>query len=399
MDCEPLDLPGLDEACRAALTRDYAEGLRQFLDARHDEHGWFRLLREIPQTSSARRRLAVLTAEAERRFSVPPATILRYGILQACRVALPRIAQTPVDDSIKQQFIETFLRIAMQPERVARLLDPHREPFNEIARIVTLRRFHAGQSSFDIMALPRTWLLKVHPLALPGLLAEIVGGMGGLGPIVMPHLNYWRDKPMLMLQQENERAMWRIARSIELQPQIRGLVASSWLYSIEVGRVSPHLAWVRDFYLENGAYLVDMERAAERSGFLIGSEARRRLYQEGKFRPRETLVLWRRQDILAWARGRPETQGGEPQRAARSVVCTPAWRHDANRVFSSGQHTILNCERLITFRPRRYWLIVFLLPCLVIGGGVGLAAGWFAVPPVLAAACIAIWLLQYFFLQ
>jgi hypothetical protein len=298
-----------------------------------------------------------------------------------------------------QQFCGMLLRLASRADGWGSNLDLHSDAFDELARIVTLRRYHAGQSSFDIMAMPRTWLLRIHPLALPGVLSEIATGLRGLGPIVMPHLNYWRANPMMLLPGENDRAMWRIARSIERQPAILGLVASSWLYSTDVGDASPHLAWVRAFYEENGAYLVDMELAPERMGFLIGSEARRRLHAAGSFRPRNTLVIWRRDDMLTWAdryvdaeptRRRPHR--ADPQR-------TPSWRFDANKTLSSGQLTAMNCERIMTFRPRRYWLFVFLIPCLLAAAAASFTFGVTSVFPIAIGATFLIWLLQYFFLQ
>jgi len=290
------------------------------------------------------------------------------------------------------QFCAMVRGVAAGQKTWAGYFDHATDAFQELARIVTLRRFHAGQSSFDIMSMPRNWLLRVHPMALPAVVRELLAGLGGLGPVVMPHLNYWRASPTLLLRQENTSAMLRIARCLERQPRIKGLVAASWLYSEAVGDVSPHLAWVRQFYAENGACLVDMNPAAQRAGFLVGSAARRQLYAEGKFRPRETLVIWRRQDMLDWA----ARQGDEttPHAAAGRTRSLGVGKR-----LASGQITLLDCEAFMTFHPRWYVVCVFVVPAIVLAAAAAAGLGLYAVLPALLLAVPALWLFQYFCLQ
>jgi hypothetical protein len=403
---QPSNLPTLNEdietaeaSCRHVLEIEYlkiANGLHGFPQ---DPNSWFEVLRGIPDNRACKRLLGRLKADVERVAGWPPGGIERYGVLQACLIALPRLASLPLHESVSREFCATIRRIAFQPQNWIKNFDYESDQFEELARIVTLRRFHAGQSSFDIIAAPRKLLLRVHPLALPGLVREIFVGLGGLGPIVMPHLNYWRANPTMLLRQENKRAMLRIARSMERQPSIKGLVAVSWLYSVSVGDVSPHLTWVRDFYLENGAYLVDMHLSSKRSGFMIGSQKRRRLYAEGKFRPRETLVLWRRQEILAWAE-RNATGGDDVPLAAEIKKSNlPAWRFNANEAFSSGQLTLVNCERFLSRYPRSYAFSVFVVPSIFLAVVTGMTLGIWSVLPAIILGGIGMWLFQYFFLQ
>ena len=127
------------------------------------------------------------------------------------------------------------------------------DAFAELAQIVTLRKFHAGQCSFDIRPrMPLTRLLKAHPSDLSGFLGELCFGVRGVGPVVEPHINYWRANQMVLLKREHERAIWRIAQFVEEHPAIKALISSSWLYAVETGNESPHLGWLREFYaLEN----------------------------------------------------------------------------------------------------------------------------------------------------
>jgi hypothetical protein len=68
--------------------------------------------------------------------------------------------------------------------------------------------------------------------------------------------------------------------------------------------------------LIHSAYVLDLSPALDDSGFLVGSEKRRRLYANGDFRPRETLVLWRRADIIAWTNSQSEFVGTARSRRA-----------------------------------------------------------------------------------
>jgi hypothetical protein len=394
-----LEVAATEALCRRALEVDYACLTDALPELPNTPNSWNTLLAGIPHDRSCVERLDQLTLEAERRFACPPGFVERFGILNACLLALPQLVALPVHDSVNRQFCATFQKIASRAQGWHGRLNHNSEAFAELALIVTLRRFHAGQESFDIFSMPRTWLLRVHPLALPDVLRELAFEMGGLGPIAMPHLNYWRENPLLMLKKEHALAFWRLARSLERQPRIKGVVAASWLYSIEVGKVSPHLAWVRNFFIDAGAYLVDMEPAPVRSGFMIGSERRRRMYEERKFRPRQTLVLWPRAKILAWANGMSYTGEAPECRGVSEKRSKPYWRLNANKVLSSGQLTLLNCEPLATYSPRRYFCNVFVFPSLLVGVTVATTFGLWAVLPGLILAAIGIWLAQYFFLQ
>lgn len=403
--------PAFTEAlCREALDPRLADFFSTVREAPADAKGWFHLLADI---SADRSQVAVLRrlGAAARQAGFPAGATERFAALQAFLEALPRLASLDVHEQIVEQFRATCRRVASRPEGWGDHFDCGSDPFWELARIVALHRFHAGQVSFDIMAMPRTWLLKIHPFALSGVIQEIVAGMGGIGPIVMPHINYWRNTPFLIREKENDLSFWRIAKTIERQPDLKGVIAASWLYSRPVAEFSPHLKWVRTFYESNGAHLVDMEPAPLRSGFLVGSASRQQLYDEGKFRPRVTLVLWRRADILAWAEryegsrlrhGTPAPPAAKEEWEAPRAPADPAPARPAPRsrnILASGRYTLVNLERLLNEKPRHYAAMVFLAPGLIASVSAAIAFGWMSVLPAVALTIVFMWLLQYFFLQ
>jgi hypothetical protein len=197
-----------------------------------------------------------------------------------------------------------------------------------------------------------------------------------------------------------------------MQPDIKGVMADSWLYSVEVGEKTPHLAWIRQFYAERGAYIVDMELADPKSGFLVGSAERRRLYEEKKFHPRQTLVLWSRADILNWAAAHPELADtrAENRSIDRATTRPPDNRYEGHALqrltkpvsahsFRSGQLTFVRAIHLLHEWPRLYVSLTLLIPALAAGlVGMMTLGGW-AGSPAFVLAFTLMWLFQYFFLQ
>ena len=73
------------------------------------------------------------------------------------------------------------------------------------------------------------------------------------------------------------RAVFRIAQFVEERP-IKGLITSSWLYAVETKEESPHLGWLREFYANENAKILDADPALTDGGFPVGSERRRQQF-------------------------------------------------------------------------------------------------------------------------
>ena len=312
----PLDA-SLKEAvqlCHESLQTDFA-GFAERLHLSHKKpEDWFRLLRGLPEGPNLETLKNIRAAAEAGQEGCAPDAVARFALLQAILAAAPMIPALPVHIGVKRRFGSLFKLVA-RPGRSwpgKPLLDRFTDdnwPFLEMAGIVTLQRFPAGQHDWVVSGFRRSWLLRIPPLALPRLLHEVAFGLGGFRPLVRIHINRWRPNPLLLLPSEAARSYYRIARSIEMQPEIRGLIGLSWFYSKTVGEVSPHLSWLRDFFVENGGTVIEAEPAAPDSGVMIGSAKRRQTFTPGGIWPRNTFVLWRREDMLAWARNHPELAG------------------------------------------------------------------------------------------
>jgi hypothetical protein len=384
--------------CRAALATDLLASAGQLSRAPQNPQACFDLLLGVPYDAGRMEVVRRLKRDAGEHGHNGPFAVECFLTLQAYLVALPRLLQTPVPDSIKLQFCITCGDIASSLQRPDKRLELESAAFAELAQIVTLRRLHAGQLSFDVMRIPFSWLLKAHPFDLPGFLRELCFGMRGVGPVVMPHINYWRADQVFLRRREHDRAMCRIAQFVEEHPEIKGVAYSSWLFAVETGDESPHLSWLREFFAAENARIIDAGPALAEAGFLVGSERRQQLYASGVFRPRETIVLWSRANVLAWAHRPPGFTASIGDRppveaivGARSATPARRWR--------SGRLTLIDGRRLLYYRPRPYIAVAMALPALLGASIAGAIWSSAVVAPAFVVLAACLWVFQYFFLQ
>ena len=94
----------------------------------------------------------------------------------------------------------------------------------------------------------------------------------------------------------------RIAELLELNPEIKGMMGSSWWFDPALERISPDLTFLRKVPLENGAQLfrVGTRVYATRQATLLAAE-RKILYDSGRYHPTIYLLAWTRKDMLEWA--------------------------------------------------------------------------------------------------
>ncbi len=194
--------------------------------------------------------------------------------------------------------------------------------FREFAKVVTGRRFCAGLFFWDECGLRRSWLAKVPLRNWVGFGRALIK-MGGLGPMMHPHLNPRRNSPRLE-EPAISLSFAVMAESIERRSDLRGLAAASWLRSPDTHRVSPHLAAINAPILAHGGFVTTIGPASPDCGVFARSGTRRRLYQDGTFTPTVGLVLWPRAEMLHWWRA---SAAFAPAEARVRPYATPQIQH------------------------------------------------------------------------
>ena len=231
-------------------------------------------------------------------------TVERALLLLAAQHAAAQLPTLPVSDKVKELFAEEFEFYANPtPAWIPNFRYDHIR-FREMARLATLRRFPAGQFHWEITGLPRSWIFKTPRVFT--LLRHVLGRMGGFSPLFEFHLNSRRKNRVMLLEKQTNISFYRTAKSMEMQPAVKGLLLASWLYCESTAEITPHLVWLRSVPQSGGALAIDLGPAPEDSGFLIGSEDRRKRYHEGTYRPKIGCILWARQDLISWAKRHPE---------------------------------------------------------------------------------------------
>ena len=160
------------ELCRAALATDPLASVGQLRLAPQSPQACFDLVLGIPYDARCMEVVRRLKRDDAEHGQSAPFAVERFLALQTYLVALPRLLQMPVPDSMKRQFCITCRDIASTLQRPDERLALESAAFAELAQIATFRRLHAGELSFDVMRMPFAWLLKAHPFDL----AELPAG-------------------------------------------------------------------------------------------------------------------------------------------------------------------------------------------------------------------------------
>ena len=233
------------------------------------------------------------------------ASIERSLLVQSAASALSNLESLPVAPSVKALFcdeVQSWTRLD-DAAKVSFRFGTAR--FVDMCQIASLRRFPAGQFDWVRSGLPLSYLLGVTYRNLPKALYVTIAKLRGRSPVFFTHLGY-RQPSASLCELEANRSYYRMARSMELQPDIKGLVASSWFRSPDTHRVSPRLAWVNTVVLENGGFVAVRGPAHPDCGVFARSPTRRRLYESGEFAPTVGLVIWPRRALLKWAAAHPD---------------------------------------------------------------------------------------------
>jgi hypothetical protein len=232
--------------------------------------------------------------------------LVRALLLRAALIALDRLPQLAVESSVRHFFCEAFRFIANTGRVSSVVFRPDRDDdARGLCRIAILERYPAGQLDWEVSGVPRSYLLKVPVADLPKVLYFIAAKLHGFAPCFYCHVGIRRYR-LLFVERENDRSYYRMAKSMELQPTIKGVVTASWFHSSETHRVSPHLAWTTKTPCENGALITTIGLAGPKAGFSEGSRERQELYEQGKYAPKLGLIIWPRKHVLTWAARHPE---------------------------------------------------------------------------------------------
>jgi hypothetical protein len=257
---------------------------------------------ERPETQARLRAIHDAVVAATR--DLPAGSFERFVLAHTAFQSLDRLALEPVAPSVKRLWCEALLRFT-DARATIRVTE---QRFLGLCKIASLRRFPAGQFDWEPAGLPRSWVPRVRPVsALLKVVSLLALRWRGFRPAFYVHVTVTRPVHAL-LEREAEKSYHLMAQSMQLQPEIKGMITSSWFHSPDTFKVTPHLSWLNRVFLDNGALVSTMGPASADCGVFHRSPDRQHAYDEGRFKPTLGLIIWPRPEMLAWAARHPELE-------------------------------------------------------------------------------------------
>ncbi len=229
----------------------------------------------------------------------------RLLLVHSALLSLDELSARPVCISVKKSICDEFQFFACPDDDKRSKFQADKSSFVAMCKIATLRRFPAGLFDWEVSGIPRSWVLRVDPWDFPKVAYFIAVKLGGFSPTFFSHLS-GRRKNKSLSEEEANKSYYRMAQSLEIQPEVKGFAACSWFRSPDTHRVSPHLAWLSKVIVESGGLVTTAGPEDPDCGVFHRSSTRKRLYEAGEFKPTKGLVIWPREAMLKWAVAHPE---------------------------------------------------------------------------------------------
>jgi hypothetical protein len=226
----------------------------------------------------------------------------RLLLWHAARHAMAQLPALAVDSMVRAQLHQDLREL--HASRVAVASGSYQ--FVRAAKMATLRRFPAGPMEWELGGIPRSCLLKADFADSVRLLSFIAHRIGGWAPCFLMHVAPAPRNRGLTVPKMVMRAYYRMARSLQLQPGVRALMAHAWFHDPAAVREYPHLRVLNEPYTEHGGLIVTLEAAPASSGVIEGNHQRKSDYLAGKVVYRYGLALWPREAAIRWAEAHPQ---------------------------------------------------------------------------------------------
>jgi hypothetical protein len=287
MELPPVELPEALRGANAAL---------QSIGVSAERQAWG-LLQQVDNDASVEP-----IAKLQKAAGLNGDDLERLLLWCAARQALSQVPSLPVEDKVRVQLDQDLRQIHAINGSVA----TGSYEFKRAAKIATLRRFVAGPMEWEISGIPRSFVLSAAFPQNLRLLAFVTMRLGGWAPCFFMHVAPSPRNRALSVPKQVLRAYYLMARSLQLQPSMRALVAHAWFHDPAAVRDHPQLQVLSQPYTEHGGLIVTLDPAPPSSGVLTGNNQRKADYISGRIVYRYGLAIWPRDAAIRWAEAHPE---------------------------------------------------------------------------------------------
>ena len=223
--------------------------------------------------------------------------IEKVGLCRAMCDRLDAWHQLKLPSGVCRLILERFSDYAAQFESDDEWLN---DASLRLHRICFLNWIPLGVYDFEYSSIPRSNILKCPWSQKPQLLNYLCFHMKGLGPTVEMHLPPLKNQRFT--KEASDQSHQLMAEVVRLQPEIKGISGSSWYCDPKALEISPHLAFVRELFCQNGGFVHKLgpTSGASRKA-LLKSERRRRMYEQGSYVPTDYARYWARDALIEWS--------------------------------------------------------------------------------------------------
>ncbi len=215
--------------------------------------------------------------------------------------SIKKIKKKELPNSIRTLYKEWFERVLDDFSRDSDEIYNHKNDlFLKDLGICSLKLFPVGPFLVEVYRVPKKLFITGGISQFVESLLFVIAKMHRFAPFYEQHTNMRRlneFNPTGRIQ-----SYIRIAKMLELNHDIRGVIGGSWFNDPNVATISPRLGYLTKIPIENGARVfrigssqADIENATTRS------KTRRKLYEQGKYLPTKYLLIWTRKDLINWA--------------------------------------------------------------------------------------------------
>ena len=238
-------------------------------------------------------RQVVGTRDSAQAALDPRQQFLRLCILVAAEQTLQRRSSSPLPPLLHSQQTAQLARIASEKDLAGSWLNLAADLFHKEFGLASERLFAAGAQLVD----PNCGVPRSVPFregfwrSLPKIVPFL--RLGGFSPWFQIHTHRFN------LENFDERGWETCYRGCQelyqVFPDSLGMFGSSWFYDPVVPEISPRLAYLRDTPLAGGASIHYYSTGGEAiANATATSPSRRKLHEEGKYIPKNYILLWPR---------------------------------------------------------------------------------------------------------
>lgn len=213
-------------------------------------------------------------------------------------LASTRFASLPA--RVRHHQLVQYRRIVTNAQPTDDWLDLGMDTYHKEFGLAVLRLYAAAAQLIDVRCgIPRSLLFKGGAAGLPRAAAAMLR-LGGFSPYFQIHTH---TAYLAEFNEEGWNECYRTCADLyAVHPEALGMFGASWFYDPVIQNISPRLSYLSEIPLKGRAVRLPFAREGEFVQDAIAtSPSRRKLYEEGSYRPQSYLLAWGRRSQTAWA--------------------------------------------------------------------------------------------------